>query len=243
MASFKSTHKPYSRPTASRAPEGQWLHDKAPGSNIDIPRTSRPTAGGTTPSAAPTDKILVSNLHYEITPKDLNVIFGQIGTLIREPLIRYDRSGRSSGQAIVSFETVAEAVRAKKQFNGILAKGQPMTVDFLAPRPPRGRSVSAPHGSLLNRVQKPALLDRLAQDDSNIKTTSVRGVGPVRSKPGRATRPKKGPPKPPTAEELDKELDAFMGDSNTAGPAVEAPADTAVEAEKVPALAQDVEMA
>ena len=36
---------------------------------------------------------------------------------------QYDRSGRSSGSAIIAFETVAEAIRAKKQFDGILAKG------------------------------------------------------------------------------------------------------------------------
>jgi len=177
--------------------------------------------------------------------KDLSAIFGQIGTLVREPLIRYDRSGRSSGQAIVSFETVAEAVRAKKQFNGILAKGQPMSIDFLAPRPgPRGRSSSAPNGSLINRIQKPPLLDRLAQDDSNVKPASASGsVGPIRSRPGRAPRPKKGPKKPPTAEELDKELDAFMGDSNTPLPTE---AGTAVEGTETTAAApstQDVEMA
>lgn len=36
---------------------------------------------------------------------------------------KYDRSGRSSGTAIIAFETTAEATRAKKQFDGILAKG------------------------------------------------------------------------------------------------------------------------
>ena len=37
--------------------------------------------------------------------------------------LKYDRSGRSSGVAIIAFETPAEATRAKKQFDGILAKG------------------------------------------------------------------------------------------------------------------------
>lgn len=75
----------------------------------------------------------------------------------------------------------------------------------------------------------------------------TRNVGPVRSRPGRVARPKKGPPKPPTAEELDKELDAFMGDSSTAVPPVEnvpAPTgDTISEVEKAATSAQDVEMA
>ena len=37
-------------------------------------------------------------------------------------LEQYDRSGRSSGVAVITFETPAEATRAKKQFDGILCK-------------------------------------------------------------------------------------------------------------------------
>lgn len=43
-----------------------------------------------------------------------------------EPEIRflkYDRSGRSSGVGIVSFETPEQAAQAKTQFNGKIAKG------------------------------------------------------------------------------------------------------------------------
>jgi hypothetical protein len=43
-----------------------------------------------------------------------------------EPEIRflkYDRSGRSSGVAIVSFETPSQAAQAKTQFDGKMAKG------------------------------------------------------------------------------------------------------------------------
>ncbi len=54
--------------------------------------------------------------------------------------------------------------------------------------------------------------------------------GPVRSKPARKAAPK-GPKKPKTAEDLDKELDAFMGDAEPA----------AVPAKETPT--QDVEMA
>jgi THO complex subunit 4 len=100
---------------------------------------------------------------------------------------QYDRSGRSTGEAIVSFENAVEATRAKKQFNGILAKGnchchilaffefmlpilgQPMSVAYyIAPRAPR-RTVSSPSvttRSLLNRVEKPPLSDRLGNEDS-----------------------------------------------------------------------------
>lgn len=111
--------------------------------------------------------------------------------------LKYDRSGRSSGTAIIAFETSTEATRAKKQFDGILAKGnvftltlhitcgasgsvhsadrpmfcligQPMSIEFDSPpRQPR-RSASVP--ALLNRIQKPPLLDRLSRDDVHVKT-------------------------------------------------------------------------
>jgi len=119
--------------------------------------------------------------------------------------LKYDRSGRSSGVAIISFETPSEATRAKKQFSGILAKGQPMSIAYDS-GPPR-RTASAPT-SLLNRIQKPALADRLSKDDS---ATIAPTTGPIRSRRGGG---RKAPKKPKTAEDLDKELDQFMGDGS-----------------------------
>ncbi|EIW55221.1 RNA-binding domain-containing protein [Trametes versicolor FP-101664 SS1] len=233
--------KPYSRPAPRprASPEGQWLHDKAPG----VPRavqanaTSRP-AGGITNT-----RILVSNLHYEVTPKDLTQIFGQIGTLVREPLIRYDRSGRSTGVAVVTFETPAEATRAKNQFDGILAKNQPMeiTYDTAPPASAKGPRRGANTGSLLNRIEKPPLLDRLSRNDTKPRQNAATegGVGPVRNKPrGGAAGPRAGkrvPAKPKTAEDLDKELDAYLQDDVIPNGQTEKPAAVAGEG--------DVEMA
>ncbi|KAH9478311.1 THO complex subunit 4 [Psilocybe cubensis] len=257
MASRSAQRKPYSRP-AARA-DGQWLHDKAPTGpakgRVAINRVAPPPTGPAAAAAAGiNNKLLVSNLHYEITPKDLTSVFGQIGTLIREPLLRYDRSGRSSGTAIISFETALEATRAKKQFDGYLAKGQPMSIAFDTTPPPRAprasrRAVSAPTTkSLLNRIEKPPLAERLAPaDDSAIKTPSAPRAftGAVRTKAGRGSasrgpastatgRAPKGPKKPKTAEELDKELDAFMGDAD--------PADTNTAATSTIEPTKDVDM-
>lgn len=217
--------KPYSRPAPRpRGSDGEWLHDKAPGA----PRT----ASVLTPneaSASTTTKLIISNLHYELTTKDLSQIFGQAGTLVREPLIRYDRSGRSSGVAIVSYETLSEAARGKELFNGKTAKGQPMSIEFYnpptsAPRP--GRRGAAP-ASLIDRIQKPALLDRLSRNDTQRQPKSS-GPGPVRTKNRPAPRV---PKKPKTAQELDMELDAFMGDDikPTSAPAPAAQVDKDVE--------------
>jgi len=254
MASFHSQRgfrKPYSRPSRGDV-DGQWVHDMAPtGPKALMNDTGKQRR---TPIVGVTEinnKLVVSNLHYEITPKDLTAIFGQIGTLISEPRIRYDRSGRSTGVAIITYETAAEAIRAKKQYDGILAKGtnhfihssiiplnvllmpflgQPMSiaVDTSTLRQPR-RAVSAPTtSSLLNRIQKPPLLDRLSRDDLQIKKSSGPrnggGVGPIRSRGPRGPAVRNAPKKPKTAEELDKELDTFMGDSTEAtAPAAPAP--------------------
>jgi hypothetical protein len=85
MASFRSAQrKPYSRPSADV--DGLWLHDRAPTGPAKMRNSviCAPIA----PAASLNNKLVVSNLHYEITPKDLISIFGQIGTLIREPLLR-----------------------------------------------------------------------------------------------------------------------------------------------------------
>ncbi|KAG5219858.1 THO complex [Salix suchowensis] len=162
--------------------DGQWLHDKAPtGRSRDV--SPKGSIG-----SSPGSRLVVAGLHYEITPKDLNVraslvwfssnidlttaqaIFGQIGTLISEPFIRYDRSGRSTGVAIVTYETTEEASKALKQFNGLLAKGQPMEISFdtSAPRPSRKSTTTA----LLNRIQKQPLLSRLAADSEDAEMSS-----------------------------------------------------------------------
>ncbi|KAL0959697.1 hypothetical protein HGRIS_011392 [Hohenbuehelia grisea] len=214
--------KPYSR---SSAIDGQWEHDKAHLGG-GAPRNAR--GPKRTPIAAPTEmpnsKLLVSNLHYEITPKDLNSIFGQIGTLVREPLIRYDRSGRSSGVAVITYESPADATKAKKQYDGILAKGQPMEIAF--DKSVTRRSASEPNGpttaSLLNRIQKQPLLERLSNADKSKpqKAESQRrdGPGPVRNRKGRgAGAGPKTKAQPKSAEELDKELEAFMAPSDATG--------------------------
>ncbi|KAF9233206.1 hypothetical protein BU15DRAFT_54234 [Melanogaster broomeanus] len=205
-----------------------WLHDRAP---LSTARGNTATASATAPTNAPNTKLVVSNLHYEITPKDLVSIFGQVGTLVREPLIRYDRSGRSSGVAIISFETAAEATRAKKQFDGKLAKGQPMDVAFDTAPHRRPRSASMPGvstASLLNRIERPSLAERLGGGEESrkaatcvlslplipIATGPIRPRAPRSSRSGAAPRSKAGRPptrpKAKTAEELDQELDVFM---------------------------------
>jgi len=135
---------------------------------------------------------MVTNLHYELTPKDLMSVFGNVGTLVREPLIRYDRSGRSSGVAFVTYETPEEASKAIARFNGATANGQMMTVEYAPiPTKPKRRTVSAPT-SLIDRISKPPLLERLGDSKKASEPTASRktqGGGPIRAKGARPPRP------------------------------------------------------
>ncbi|PPR06782.1 hypothetical protein CVT24_011282 [Panaeolus cyanescens] len=222
MAPLKpSQKKPYSRPGPRPNVNGQWLHDKAPTGPARgriAPNPIRKAMALPPPGpAAMNNRLRVANLHYEVTPKDLMSIFGQIGTLVREPLLRYDERGRSTGVAIITFENATEATRAKKQFDGILAKGQPMSITFDSPpRAPR-RATSAPStASLLNRIEKPSLTERISKDDTATAIKAPSGPrafvgGPARNRPPRSAP--RAPKKHKTAEELDRELDAFMGDA------------------------------
>ncbi|KAL4067028.1 hypothetical protein V8B97DRAFT_2009679 [Scleroderma yunnanense] len=227
MAPIRSdgNKKPYSRPRRS---DGFWLHDP-------VTSTKRSNATDSPNPAAPNTKLIVSNLHYEITPKDLVSIFGQVGTLVREPHIRYDRSGRSSGVAIISFENAEDATHAKKQFDGKVAKGQPMEIAFDTTPPKRPRSSSMP---LLNRMERRSLAERLG---NGAQLTEKTELGPTRRHPTRPARggPRGGRstrPKPKTAEELDRELDVFMGEDAQETTSVESKTGDSVPA-------QDVEMA
>lgn len=57
-------------PPPDESGDGQWVHDMAPGT--DEGRQPRPNTSNT--GNEPT-RLLVSNLHYEVTQKDLSVRF------------------------------------------------------------------------------------------------------------------------------------------------------------------------
>ncbi|KAL1720587.1 hypothetical protein EV715DRAFT_196841 [Schizophyllum commune] len=226
MASIRrNARKPYSRPNIN----DNWVHDRAPGAKQSAAPASNGLGRG--PAGPPSARLVVSNLHYELTPLDLSKIFGQAGTLVHEPQIRYDRSGRSTGTATITYETVDDAKKAKNLFDNKTARGQAMTIEFAAQQPRPQRAVSAPSTmKLLNRIEKPSLIDRLSSQDDTAGGRTEGGVGPVRNKRG-GNKPKepRQKKKPATAEDLDRELEAFMQE-----PAAEAPK---------PAAGEDVEMA
>jgi hypothetical protein len=68
---------PTARPTAD---DGAWLHDRAPGTRPRGP-IGKGIASGDAAAGAPRSKLHVTNLQYEITPKDLLVRYTALLTL------------------------------------------------------------------------------------------------------------------------------------------------------------------
>jgi len=132
---------------------------------------------------------------------------------------QYDRSGRSTGTAYITYNSASEAARAKEQLDGLTAKGEQMNIAYDTRPPPGGR-----------RTGK--LIDRIGDDFENS------GPGPVRTRGGGRggrARGRGGPreeregrgggggggsrrasardvPTSKSLADLDKELEAFMGD-------------------------------
>ncbi|KAG8993366.1 hypothetical protein FRB90_000718 [Tulasnella sp. 427] len=188
----------------------------------------RPRREAAATSSAPLSKLVVSGLHYEITEQELVKIFKPYGAFARDPAIRYDRSGRSTGFGFVTYENEEDAAVAQKELDGVLAKGEEIHVKLDHYYPPRAAKDKAENtnkggrgGSLLNRIAKESLINRLGDAKESKKAATPKAEGSSNAKRERPangrTRSERGVgsgqnnrrQKPKTADDLDKELDAY----------------------------------
>ena len=106
--------------------------------------------------APPPAKIRVDNLHYDLTEDDLYDLFTRIAP-VKDVKLTYDRAGRSDGTAFVTYDLIADARIAVKEFDGANAKGQPIRLTIL-PLPPKNPRRDNP----FDRVENPrSLFDRI----------------------------------------------------------------------------------
>ncbi|PWN92380.1 RNA-binding domain-containing protein [Acaromyces ingoldii] len=156
---------PYARPAYGRNPssDGPWKHDRFEGGGA-----------GRAEADIPSPKLLVDGLHWDVSEEELTELFSRIGQLERCSL-RFDKSGRSEGKAVVIYRSQADAETAKREYHNANAKGQPISVSFAPYRPPRGSEgrgapasrgsrAPAPGGDLASRLSG-SLASRLGPGD------------------------------------------------------------------------------
>lgn len=102
-----------------------------------------------------------------------------------EAKLRYDRAGRSEGIAIVTYEHVADARAAIREFDGANAKGQPISLKLI-PLPPR-------RDNPFDRVENPkSLFDRIEAPSSRSRRRSQSPMEEVEADRGGRRAPRGG---------------------------------------------------
>jgi len=103
----------------------KWQHDKYQG-----PGPSRGLAGriGRAPESG--FKLVINNLHHNVSDEDVKELFESLGNIKRAGIV-WDNSGRSSGVAEVVFERKGDALAAQKKYNNVALDGQAMQIELV----------------------------------------------------------------------------------------------------------------
>ncbi|XP_065194168.1 THO complex subunit 4-like [Sycon ciliatum] len=114
----------------------EWQHDRYEevaagngGRRRDGPGPAPRYAG---PKAADSNKLVVTNLHFEVSDEDVQELFGEFGDL-KTAKVHYDSSGRSLGAATIIFVRSQDAATAYKKYNRVPLDGQPMQIEYSSP--------------------------------------------------------------------------------------------------------------
>ncbi|BGO89944.1 hypothetical protein NBRC10512_001928 [Rhodotorula toruloides] len=229
---------PYARPG-----NDSWKHDKfdadgeprGEGSHRSTTRNAPASAGDASSGASA--KLIIKNVHYEVSERELELLFVQANWT------DCSWAKDQKGIAWVTYTNEKHAAQAKEAFNGALAKGEPLEIDFdYRVGPPPGPAAPG------------TLLARLGNNDGRgprFASSADRGSGTRHVSGGAPTGPRseRGPgsgrggargsarggrgggagqqgrdrvrKEPKTADDLDKELEAFMKtpENKPAGPA------------------------
>lgn len=153
-------------------------------------------------------KMMVSNLDYKVSQKDMEELFSEFQDFSKA-VLHFDQNARSLGTCELTFRSRTGAMKAHKQYNGVPLDGKSMRIEIL------GEVPMAPVSSRLGRKNSPP---RQQRDRSPFRRARGGRGGRPNQKPagGKPQREKREKKETPSAEDLDKELDKYLaaGSSN-----------------------------
>lgn len=200
IKSFVRTVNVQNEVRGARNVNSQWAHDLF---DDDNRVSSTPSIisrlggrGAPKPSNRTTD-ISIENLHYDVTENDLVELFSTVADVVKAKLV-FDNSGRSTGTASVTYNSLEDAEKAIKKYDNVALDGQAMKIELrkYAPRESRPRSSGRFNSSRL---------------DDRGNRGSRHGDRGNRDRQPRESRRKDDRQKSAlTAEELDREMDSYM---------------------------------
>ncbi|XP_047333126.1 THO complex subunit 4A-like [Impatiens glandulifera] len=95
---------------------------------VPVPDAASPAQTVRVPSKETGTKLIISNLNYGVSDKDIMEIFSDVGKVQRYS-INYDRSGRSKGTAEVVYSLRRDAEEAMMRYQGVRLDGKRMKVE------------------------------------------------------------------------------------------------------------------
>lgn len=144
-------------------------------------------------------KMMVSNLDYAVTQKDMEELFGEFPDFSKASL-HFDQNGRSLGTCELVFRSRSGAMKAVKQYNGVPLDGKAMKIECV------GEVQAAPVAARLGRPNRSP--ERRVRERSPVRRARGGRGGRGSGKGGNGG--KREEKKEMTAEQLDKELDSYL---------------------------------
>jgi THO complex subunit 4 len=192
------------------------------------------------PAVPVTDKLVVSNLAFSVTERDVRELFSQVGGCsaagragytpcsrvtpwytqtgpIKSASLNYDKDGKSKGVANVIFHKAGDANKAVKEYHGRTFDNRPMRIELIfeanAPILRLSPAVPVPRGPKPQAMQGGGKQHQQQKPKQQQQQQGQQGQG--KGPRGRKAGPKEGKARGPnkTAEELDAEMDVYMNDA------------------------------
>jgi len=184
---------------SSKGINDHWKHDKYEDNNGGRNRRQifsrigdRNESGNAT--------ILVSNLHWEVSEDDLKNLFEEVGE-VSKVRIKYDKAGRSDGEATIVFNSKSDAQRAINKYDGVELQGMEMKIkmDYShSSRNKENNDSKRNRGSILSRLGKgKGFKNRQNNNSRNNKFNNKQSKG-------------RNHKEAITKEMLDEEMDRYM---------------------------------